>query len=110
MKTGAYTETWRDFARRRKVSRFITGLWIVLGLGQIFVKVYGGHTAAEYYQIVFYFTGYVTGLVAVWAISWQCPRCYQIFLPLFSRSRFKDWSVCAHCGLPKGSPDNPDKS
>ncbi len=103
-KEDRYFRAWNDY-RIKEILVWTFGLAYVpmnMALQEIEHK-YRGHVYLSRWIALLWLAGVAVLLLLVY--SWHCPRCGRRFFGL-NLGRTK----CAHCGLPKWAPDDPDKA
>jgi len=116
MESGQYTPFWEEYRRRLNAA-------ILVFVG--YLPVCGGvcwwaesqHLSVERIGLVACLVWMIAGIViGLRFLCWPCPRCGKPYmLPgayLDFQHRYRYWlgKACLSCGLPKWSPDDPNRS
>jgi len=95
-----YAAAWREYAWRRRSGQLLSAFWL-LGLIALAVRL------RTWLLVVILVPAPLTSL-CLW--GFRCPRCDRRFA---GSERWGWWGAaraerCAHCGLPRGAPGDPD--
>lgn len=94
-----YAPAWREYAWRTRSALLLLAAWILL-------LVYLALRLRTWFLLVVFPAPF-----KAWCLSgFRCPRCERRFCVSESSGWWQAARVraCLHCGLPKGSPSDPD--